>query len=452
MSDDIAISVQGVTKAYRIWNSPASRLVSPAWRAAGEFFPGNSVAATRFHDKAASHYRDFWALKDISFNVKKGESLGIIGRNGSGKSTLLQLIAGTLQPTTGSIKLNGRVAALLELGSGFNPEFTGRENVYLNGAVLGLTRAEVDSRFDEIAAFADIGDFIDQPVKTFSSGMMIRLAFAVATCVQPDVLIVDEALSVGDVFFQQKCFKRIHALLESGVSLLFVSHDTAAVQNLCDEAVLLQSGKQIFIGPPEEATSRYFAAAAGPGPCATVPILPEEAKVTIPARKELREKILRNNILSYARSRHGAQEMEIVAAAISDDSGNTTLNIQMMRTLCIDLIIQAHRNIPSPAVGIHLYDRMNNLIFASGTRQLHKPLSSLPAGKEQIVSLKLTVTIQPGTYTLSLGCAEPSVDGPNQGFLHDRHEGLGPIHVYTSDSAVWPFYGIAQLPLEIEEL
>ncbi len=260
MSDPV-ISVENVSKAYRIWENPSARLTAPLLETTAAALRG--VPARWLKDKAAKSYRDFWALKDVSFELRRGESIGIIGRNGSGKSTLLQIIAGTLQPTEGTVKVNGRVAALLELGSGFNPEFTGRENVHLNGAVLGLSRSEVEAKFAEVTAFADIGDFIDQPVKTYSSGMMIRLAFAVAVTVEPDILIVDEALSVGDVFFQQKCFKRVREMLSSGVSLLFVSHDTGAVQNLCDRAILLGQGKPIFSGPPEEAVSRYFAF-AGP--------------------------------------------------------------------------------------------------------------------------------------------------------------------------------------------
>lgn len=243
MSADIAISVQSVSKAYRIWNDPSARLKSPVFGGISSLCPKYSKLRRQLESKAAAYYRDFYALKGISIQVRKGESVGIIGRNGSGKSTLLQIIAGTLQPTTGSVSVQGRVAALLELGSGFNPEFTGRENVYLNAAVLGLTRAETDAKFDSIAAFADIGDFLDQPVKTYSSGMMMRLAFAVQTAVEPDILIVDEALSVGDAPFQAKCFARIRTLQECGCSTLFVSHDIGTVRAFCAQAVWLHNGQ-----------------------------------------------------------------------------------------------------------------------------------------------------------------------------------------------------------------
>jgi ABC-type polysaccharide/polyol phosphate transport system ATPase subunit len=243
MSDDPVISVRHVSKAYRIWESPAARLTSPVLEGAGSLFPARSAARTGLHARAARHYRDFYALHDVSFEVRRGECWGIVGRNGSGKSTLLQIIAGTLQPTTGSVQVNGRVAALLELGSGFNPEFTGRENVQLNGAVLGLTREEIGEKFAGIAAFADIGEFMEQPVKTYSSGMLMRLAFAVQTAVDPAVLIIDEALSVGDAPFQAKCFARLRHLLDGGCTILFVSHDVGVVRTFCHRAVWLQQGR-----------------------------------------------------------------------------------------------------------------------------------------------------------------------------------------------------------------
>jgi lipopolysaccharide transport system ATP-binding protein len=443
MTEDPVIQVQGVSKAYHIWRSPAARLKGAIFTALGSIVP---PLKEFFAAQAAAQFRDFYALKDISFEVRKGESVGIIGRNGSGKSTLLQIIAGTLQPSAGTVNVNGRVAALLELGSGFNPEFSGRENVFLNGAVLGLSRAEVEARFDDIAAFADIGDFIDQPVKTYSSGMMIRLAFAVAVSVEPEILIVDEALSVGDVFFQQKCFKRVHQMLDSGVSLLFVSHDTNAVRNLCDRAVLLKSGKAIYRGPPEEATSRYFAASETLTQDTAKKIASVRSKPD-PDRSILRGETLRDNILPMARSRHGAREMEILAASVHDSQGQTTFNIPMMGELHIRVLIQAYRPVAAPMAGIHLYDRMNNLVFSCSTLQLGSPMPPLEAGEELLVVFNLRLTVQPGGYTFSLGCAEPSGDGPNQGFVHDRHEGLGPIVVYHSDNTQPPFYGIAQLQL-----
>ena len=248
MSSEIAIKVENLSKCYQIYAQPRDRLkqfVLPRLqRIAGK--------------SPKQYFREFWALKDVSFEVKKGETVGIIGRNGSGKSTLLQMICGTLNPTGGSIQTNGRIAALLELGSGFNPEFTGRENVYLNGAVLGLTNEEIDNRFDDIASFADIGDFIEQPVKTYSSGMLMRLAFAVIAHVDADILIVDEALSVGDAVFVQKCNRFLREFLQRG-TLVFVSHSLQSVLELCDRAIWLAQGDTRMDGEAKEVV-RYYSA------------------------------------------------------------------------------------------------------------------------------------------------------------------------------------------------
>lgn len=239
MSSDIAIKVKQVSKCYMIYDRPQDRLKQSFWRSRKKF------------------YREFWALKNVSFEVKKGETVGIIGRNGTGKSTLLQIIAGTLSPTEGEVKVNGRVAALLELGSGFNPEFTGIENILMNGAILGISRTEMMERLDEIAAFADIGSYIEQPVKTYSSGMVVRLAFAVQAIVPKEVLIVDEALAVGDELFQRKCFAKIEEFKEQGGTILFVSHDGGAVVQLCNRVVMLDRGEQLLVGPSKQVFNLY---------------------------------------------------------------------------------------------------------------------------------------------------------------------------------------------------
>lgn len=239
MSSDIAIKVDGLSKCYHIYDTPRDRLLQMFARGGRQYF------------------REFWAVRDVSFEIKKGETVGIVGRNGSGKSTLLQMICGTLNPTHGSIATNGRVAALLELGSGFNPEFTGRENVYLNAAVLGLSKEETDSRYNDILAFSEIGDFINQPVKTYSSGMMVRLAFSVAINVDPQILIVDEALSVGDELFQRKCYSRIEEIKRAGSTILFVSHSGAAIIELCDRAILMDSGERLSVGLPKYIVGCY---------------------------------------------------------------------------------------------------------------------------------------------------------------------------------------------------
>ena len=247
MSSDIVIKVENLCKQYKIYQEPRDRLK--------QFFAPRIQSLVGLKPKA--YFRTFEAVKDVSFEVRKGETVGIIGRNGSGKSTLLQMICGTLAKTAGNINVNGRVAALLELGSGFNPDFTGVENVYLNATILGLSKDEIDDQFDKIASFADIGGFIDQPVKTYSSGMYARLTFAVAINVAPDILIVDEALAVGDEPFQRKCYSKIERIRDDGASILLVTHDAGTITQMCTRALLLDHGKRLFMGSPKLATDSY---------------------------------------------------------------------------------------------------------------------------------------------------------------------------------------------------
>ena len=239
MCSDMAISVKNLTKTYRIFGHPGDRIKQAL-----------TLGRMKFH-------REFTALRDVSFEIKKGETLGIIGRNGSGKSTLLQLICGILKPTSGSVQVNGRISALLELGTGFNPEFTGRENVYFQGAVMGIPKVEMERRFDNIATFADIGEFIDQPVRTYSSGMYLRLAFAVAVNVDTEILVVDEALAVGDPGFRSRCFRRIGELRNAGCTILFVSHDMEQIAKLCNQAMLIDEGELLLTGRPEAVVKQF---------------------------------------------------------------------------------------------------------------------------------------------------------------------------------------------------
>src|SRR5690349_420468 len=246
-SNHPVIRVNDLGKCYEIYDRPQDRLKQSI-----------HPRLQRFVGRAPKkYYREFWALKQVSFDVNRGEAVGIIGRNGAGKSTLLQLICGTLNPTCGFVEVQGIVAALLELGSGFNPEFTGRENVYLSASMLGLGHEEIADRFDEIAAFADIGNFLEQPVKIYSSGMLMRLAFAVNTCINPEILIVDEALSVGDAPFQSKCFKRLRQLIDDGTSVLFVSHDISTVRSICSRALWLKNGHAEMWGDAKDVAKQY---------------------------------------------------------------------------------------------------------------------------------------------------------------------------------------------------
>lgn len=245
MQAPLAISVRGLCKCYQIYEQPEDRLKQA-------LLPRLQRLAGR---EGSRYYREFWALRDVSFDVRRGETLGVIGKNGSGKSTLLQIICGTLTPTAGEVRVTGRVAALLELGSGFNPEFTGRENIHMSGAVLGLTREQVDARFDDIVAFADIGPFLDAQVRFYSSGMFLRLAFAVAVHTEPDVFLVDEILAVGDEPFRRKCLERIRLLSAQGRTLVIISHDVDLVAGLCSRGIVLSGGRLVHDGAIDEAVT-----------------------------------------------------------------------------------------------------------------------------------------------------------------------------------------------------
>jgi len=245
MSSETLITVRNLSKSYQIYEKPHHRLLQGIFRSRKQFFT------------------DFFALKDISFEIRRGEMVGIIGRNGSGKSTLLQILCGTLAPTAGEVSVKGRIAALLELGAGFNPEFTGRENIHMNAAILGLSSKEIEERYDQIVNFADIGDHLEQPVKTYSSGMYMRLAFSIAVSVDPDIFVVDEALSVGDIAFQNKCMARIRQMSENGTTILFVSHDLGTTQVLCDRVIWLSSGQMKGIGDPVQISRDYYLASLG---------------------------------------------------------------------------------------------------------------------------------------------------------------------------------------------
>lgn len=444
MAGDLAITACNLAKAYRLWQHPSSRLKSPLFHAASRFFPRDSRPRRNLARRAQAAYRDIHALEPINFEIRRGEALGIIGRNGSGKSTLLQLIAGIIQPTRGSVMAHGRISALLELGSGFNPDFTGRENVYLNGSILGLSAREMDSLFDQIAAFADIGDFIGEPVKTYSSGMIMRLAFAVAVSVQPDILIVDEALSVGDVFFTQKCFERIREILAGGATLIFVSHDTAAVQNLCTRGLLLSQGRLVHDGTPEECVTRYFALENK--------LITKEpvTEGTHPEANAVRRRdVIEHDILPQARSRHGDRKLEFIAATFLNEDGNHEPSVALGEEGVIRVLVRANHNISHPALGLQLFDRMANLIFAAGTPQVHFPLPPMEQGTEILLDFRVKFDVQSGEYTFGLDASELGSSGPNHGMFYDRVTGLGPISVIIDSQAPLPFFGATRLPLEI---
>lgn len=386
-SNEFAIKVSNLSKCYEVYSRPADRLKQ---------FIYPSIKRLLGH-KVANYYREFWALKNVSFDVRRGEAVGIVGRNGAGKSTLLQLIAGTLAPTSGEIEVNGRVAALLELGSGFNPEFTGRENVYLNASILGLSENEVDQRFEEIAAFADIGDFIDQPLSTYSSGMMMRLAFAVNTCVSPDILIVDEALGVGDAPFQAKCFKRLRELAANGTSLLFVSHDIEIVRSLCNRALWLKNGIPENWGEAKEVTKgyeRYCWVEQGvelPSIDITTGAVEECIETTPPF---LDDKFS---------DRSGTLEVLIKKIWMTNTAGEPTNVFDYDEIACINYIIKFSKNIDSDFVlGIRIKDLMGNFIYSLNDLDVIDNISGV-AGDEFIIQSSFKVPFSHQDYILLTG-------------------------------------------------
>jgi len=405
MSDDIVISVENISKAYRIWNDPSARLIAPVLAATSGIFPQDSALRQKLSAQAQSYYRDFYALKDISFKVRKGESMGIIGRNGSGKSTLLQIIAGTLQPTSGSVTVKGRVAALLELGSGFNPEFTGRENVYLNAAILGFSRTQTDERFDSIASFADIGNFLDQPVKTYSSGMLMRLAFAVQTAVEPDILIVDEALSVGDAPFQAKCFARIRALQETGCATLFVSHDIGTVRTFCQQAVWLVNGQSQGQGNSIKVCDAYNRDCLRSMGMSIVEEQPKinQAVPTSPGRSRWLEED-RSEFQNLAAScRHGDATVQLTNFFLLNQAGVRTKLIRWNEEVTATFILGSKSG----------YTGMFQLGMVCKTLQGHEVLScsdrthnvtlELPPSSERVFTLRTRLPLRAGKYQLTVG-------------------------------------------------
>jgi len=359
MSSDIAIRATALGKCYHIYKSPADRLKQLLWRGRRQL------------------YEEFWAVRDVSFEIRRGETVGIIGRNGSGKSTLLQMVCGTLAPTQGSVDVQGRVAAMLELGAGFNPEFTGRENIYLNGQILGLTRQELDARFDSIAAFADIGAFLDQPVKMYSSGMVVRLAFAVMAHIDADILVIDEALAVGDALFTQKCMRFLRAFRERG-TLLFVSHDTGAVINLCQRALWLDQGRPRMSDESKAVCEAYLqqlfeslqGKSAVPAPRKMTPARRSTPPVdqrlrylnASPFRNDLELQIFDPRAASFGKG--GATVTDV---SLQDDAGNRLAWVVGGETVTLTIRAVAAKALQRTIIGFFVRDRLGQNLFGDNT-------------------------------------------------------------------------------------
>lgn len=361
-----AVVVQEVSKSYKMFDKPQDRLKQLLCRGRKNYF------------------REFWALQNVSFSIPQGQTVGIIGKNGSGKSTLLQLITGTLEPSAGVIETHGRIAALLELGSGFNPEFTGRENVYMNGAIMGLSRDEIDMRLPDIETFADIGEFIDQPVKIYSSGMYVRLAFACAVNVNPDILVVDEALAVGDIQFQLKCIEKMKSFKKQGKTILFVSHDVYSVRNFCDQAIWMMNGQVHQWGEVNtvvEQYEEYMNRLAAPEP-----ILPADS----PAAPNSIDKIL-----------------TIEDAFFRDVGGKRQSCFEYGQELSVEVTYSLHEPMTGLVGGVALFDAQNNYICGLNTKLDQILLPSQP-GQYKLQISYADVRLLPGAYFIDVGFFESS--------------------------------------------
>jgi ABC-type polysaccharide/polyol phosphate transport system ATPase subunit len=385
-----AVEFQSVSKSYSIYDSPGDRLKELV-----------SFNRRKLH-------RDFWALQDVSFEVKRGETFCIVGENGSGKSTLLQLVAGILEPTSGTASVAGRVSALLELGAGFNPEFSGRDNVYLNGSILGLTTRQIDERYRDIEAFAEIGDFIRQPVKTYSSGMVVRLAFAVAIHVDPEILLVDEALAVGDIYFRQRCMRKVHELRARGVTILFVSHAVSDVKAIGDRALWLEHGRVVETGEPGGVIARYLAAMTEKDSAYRQHSVQSAGRrvATAVRAPEIVETIPN---IDY---RYGDGRAQIIGIAVLDENGAPLHLLDPGTRIVVRISVQGKRDVMLPMVGFMLRNHMGVDFSGTNTAREGYELAPLRAGDVITVDFHMELPeLYPGAFTFSPAVADGTLAG-----------------------------------------
>ncbi|MBL8295532.1 MAG: ABC transporter ATP-binding protein [Bryobacterales bacterium] len=419
----IVADFRRVSKSYPIYRKPVDRL--------RELLTLNRL----------SFHQDFWALRDVTFDVRRGETFCIIGENGSGKSTLLQILAGILAPSSGTVEVKGRVAALLELGSGFNPEFTGRDNVYLNAAILGLSRKEIDSRYHAIEQFAEIGDFINQPVKTYSSGMAVRLAFSVAIHVDPEILLVDEALAVGDIYFRQRCMRKVHELRTRGVTILFVSHSMGDVKAIGDRTLWLDKGIVRGLGPTDQVVSHYLAAMA--------------MKDT--SYLELKEPAERDGFALSAQPpetvmhvpnvdhRHGDGRAEVIGIAIYNQTGEPLPFLRPDSRIVVRISVKANERIASPNVGFMLRNHLG--VDFSGTNALREGVELPPMIPGDICTVDFHVSI-PTLYPAHFSFSPAIADGNLHHYkMCDWIDNAITLQMGQADE---PVYGYLHLPCKVE--
>lgn len=394
MSETI-IKVNDVTKVYKLYDKPMDRLKE-----------GLSITHKSYHN-------DHFALNKINLEVSKGECVGIIGTNGSGKSTLLKIITGVLNPTEGKVETNGKISALLELGAGFNMEYTGIENIYLNGTMMGFSHDEMAKKIDDIISFAEIGEFIYQPVKTYSSGMFARLAFAVAINVEPDILIVDEALSVGDIFFQAKCYRKFNEFKENGKTILFVSHDLSSILKYCERSLLIHNGNQISVGKSNEVVDIYKKILANQYDETQNAVTEtkieevENAKIQkFSDSKKWKDSMIQNaNCVEY-----GEKDAEIIDFAVVDENGNIGSTVDKGTEFTIKTKVHFNKTIENPIFTFTIKDRKGTPITGTNTSLESKNLETVEAGTDVIVSFKQKMNLQGGQYLLSVSCTGYNID------------------------------------------
>ena len=414
---DLAIQVSGVSKCYAIYDHPRDRL--------REAIVGRLYAVARPLISASAfqgYHREFWALRDISFSVPRGEAVGVVGRNGAGKSTLLQIIAGTLTPTSGTVRVGGKVAALLELGSGFNHEFTGRENVYLNASLWGLSQRETDSKFDDIAAFADIGSFIDQPVKIYSSGMLVRLAFAVQTAIDSQILIVDEALAVGDARFQRKCYERLSDYRASGGTVFFVTHDTNVVNQVCSLAMLLEKGQIVEIGIPHRIAKVYHRLLFGDALESTQ--TQDPVPNPLPSTGVSDGKSEPETAQSGREVRYGSKDLVIEEIGIRDMNGLRTTLLEVGDEYVFFFKVRYSIEIEEPvSFGFIITNPLGIEIY--GTKSALQGVFLPPGEQDTVVEARMDLKVRqvPGQYFLSAAVAPVRADA-NAEFFDMRFDAL----------------------------
>ena len=388
MDKNLAISVQGVSKIYKLYDKPIDRLKE-------------AVSLTH-----KSYHRDFFALSDISFDVKKGETVGIIGTNGSGKSTILKIITGVLSPTTGTAEVSGNISALLELGAGFNSEYTGLENIYMNGTMMGFSRQEMERRMDDILRFADIGDFVNQPVKTYSSGMFVRLAFALAINVDPEILIVDEALSVGDVFFQAKCYRRMEEMMKNGTTILMVSHDMGSIIKYCDKVVLLNRGHFVAQGEAGKMVDLYKKILANQTDELAEALIEEKKEVLgLPVETTVSDKRMKDRMnLNPEVQEYGDGRASFEDFGTLDARGNVTNLLLKGEMFTIRERVRFHAPIENPIFTYTLRDKKGTDITGTNTLFEGTEIKPVKDGDVYTVSFRQKMNLQGGEYLLSMSC------------------------------------------------